>query len=245
MSPESDSTNRSAQSPSGTSATREPERTITEPLYVLAGGTPATRVEICNLIRAAGLRVKEAFDLQGAIGICRSEYVILGVILEDHAQPCAAAMASALWQTTEVRSVIVSGSEDPAAIEAARDAGVLGYLVEPVFPRQLTPLLRIAAQRSQELRALSLEVQQLGTALKGGRAISIAIGLVMERFQVGEAEALETLRTHARSKRARLEVVAQDVLAASGRVAELFSALRTPAKLRAVAASERPQTSNS
>src|SRR5450756_136301 len=73
-----------------------------------------------------------------------------------------------------------------------------------------------------ELQTLREQARQLTTALQTGRNVGVATGILMAQFHISQQEALERLRRQARSKRARLDEVAAELLAA----AEQFTALR-------------------
>ena len=66
----------------------------------------------------------------------------------------------------------------------------------------------------------------LTTALEKNREISVAIGIFMERLQLSETDAFETLRAFARSERRKLAQVAQELVRATDRRNELIENIR-------------------
>jgi AmiR/NasT family two-component response regulator len=94
--------------------------------------------------------------------------------------------------------------EDP---ELARDAARLGVFgtVTDGDPDQLQASLEVALRRFEEVR-------ELEAAFRRRALIERAKGVLMERQGIGEREAFELLRTHARSRQQRVVAVAQAVL---------------------------------
>jgi response regulator NasT len=72
-------------------------------------------------------------------------------------------------------------------------------------PEQLQSSLEVALRRFVELR-------ELEAAFRRRALIERAKGVLMERHGIGEREAFELLRRHARSRQERVVAVAQSVL---------------------------------
>lgn len=83
--------------------------------------------------------------------------------------------------------------------------GALTYLVKPITVTQLIPAIEAALLRAREMRALADQTVHLDRALDGSRHTSVAIGMLMERHQMTEQQAFETLRAEARRQRRKLE----------------------------------------
>ncbi len=111
--------------------------------------------------------------------------------------------------------LILSAYSDPDVVEAAIRGGAVGYLVKPVDVTQLIPAVEAALARGGDLRRLADAERHLNQALRQGREISVAVGLVMERHAVSQKEAFEALRRQARSCRVKLAEVAQQMVAAA------------------------------
>ncbi len=112
-----------------------------------------------------------------------------------------------------------------ALVDQALAQGALGYLVKPLDVRQVLPTVLMALQRVVEMAALRAQTEQLSSALKQGRDISTAIGILMSRLTLSPAEALERLRQCARNERTRMEDIAKQVIADSERSRVLFARL--------------------
>jgi response regulator NasT len=88
-------------------------------------------------------------------------------------------------------------------------------LVKPITVNQLVPAIESALARAGDIAKLKELEENLATALARSREISIAIGMLMERYNISAEDAFEILRAHARTTRRRVSDVAQDFLAGS------------------------------
>ena len=104
------------------------------------------------------------------------------------------------------------------AEETVREAVSLGgfvYLVKPITIKQLVPAIESVLARAGDLSKLRGSEQNLATALKQSREISVAIGMLMERHGISAEDAFELLRRNARDTRRKAAEVAQDVISGS------------------------------
>jgi len=104
------------------------------------------------------------------------------------------------------------------AEETVREAVRLGgfvYLVKPITIKQLVPAIESVLARAADLSKLRGSEQNLATALKQSREISVAIGMLMERHGISAEDAFELLRRNARDTRRKAAEVAQDVISGS------------------------------
>lgn len=123
-------------------------------------------------------------------------------------------VAQRLRDEWSIPSLFTSAYDDPHTVERAVTVGGLGYLVKPVSPAMLVPAIEAALARARDLKSLTAYSDNLRIALEKNRAISMAIGAVMATEGLSEKQAFERLRQTARSKRGRVEDVAQQVIAA-------------------------------
>jgi response regulator NasT len=99
---------------------------------------------------------------------------------------------------------------DASFASAAAERG-LDALAGPTDAEGVQAAIQIALRRYAERRALEEQVDQLQTALDRRGTIERAKGILMERHGIGEREAFERLRAHARSTSATVASVAQAV----------------------------------
>jgi two-component system, response regulator PdtaR len=101
--------------------------------------------------------------------------------------------------------VLFSSHTDEALIERARTAGVMGFLLKPLRPAELAPVLDLAIARFKDTR-------QLKQSLEGRRVIERAKGTLMARLGLTEDEAFRRLRRAAMDSRRPMVDIAKAVL---------------------------------
>jgi len=97
-------------------------------------------------------------------------------------------------------------------VEQARDAGAIGYLVKPFQKSDLVPAIEVAIGRFAELRALEQEVHSLEEQLTTRRIVERARGLLMDTHHLSENDAFAFIQQSAMRQRAKMRVVAEQVL---------------------------------
>jgi response regulator NasT len=100
---------------------------------------------------------------------------------------------------------------DVEFLSRAAERGISAY-VDSMDPQSVQGAIEIAVRRHREARQLHDKVGQLEGALERRGVIERAKGILMERHSVGEREAFELLRDHARTSGKRVVDVAQSVL---------------------------------
>ena len=96
-------------------------------------------------------------------------------------------------------------------LSRAAERGISAY-VESMDPEAVQGAIEVAIRRYREARQLHEKVDQLEGALERRAVIERAKGILMERHRVGEREAFDLLRDHARATGRRVVEVAQAVL---------------------------------
>ena len=119
--------------------------------------------------------------------------------------------------------VFLSAYGDASIVKAATDAGAMAYLVKPIDPSQLIPMIQTAIQRFAEMRRLRRDSASLASALQATRETNIVVGLLMARLHMSDKEAYNRLRQFARSRNRKVSDVASDIVAATGAVHSVFS----------------------
>ena len=123
-------------------------------------------------------------------------------------------LASRLKASTTVPFMFLSAVEDTESARQAAAHGAVGYLVKPVDAARLMPAFEAGLARADDIRQLRRTEANLNAALAAGRETSLAVGLLMGRFQTDRNTAFEVLRDHARSSRRKINEVADQLLAA-------------------------------
>ena len=123
-------------------------------------------------------------------------------------------LASRLKESTTVPFMFLSAVDDSESARQAAAHGAVGYLVKPVDAARLMPAFEAGLARADDIRQLRRTEANLNAALAAGRETSLAVGLLMGRFQTDRNTAFEVLRDHARSSRRKINEVADQLLAA-------------------------------
>ena len=103
------------------------------------------------------------------------------------------------------------GRDDVDFVARAAERGISAY-VESSDPKNVQSAIEVSIRRYREAARLNEKVGQLESALERRAIIERAKGIVMERHGIGDREAFERLRDHARSGNRRVVEVAQAVV---------------------------------
>jgi AmiR/NasT family two-component response regulator len=163
-------------------------------------------------LRDAGYEVLEVRGGREAIEQAGRGSVDLAIL--DVGMPEMSGIEVAQWlrANTGIPFMFLSAYGEQEIVGQAVREGALSYLVKPVDVDQVAPVVEAALSRAGEIRQLRETEEQLTTALAGNRAISMAVGVVMERYRLSEREAFERLRSHARGQQRKLASIAREIL---------------------------------
>jgi CheY-like chemotaxis protein len=123
-------------------------------------------------------------------------------------------LARRLSADTSVPFMFLSAVGDAESAREAAVHGAVGYLMKPVDAARLLPAFEAALARADDIRQLRRTEVNLSAALAAGRETSLAVGLLMGKFQTDRNTAFEVMRDHARSSRRKINEVADQLLAA-------------------------------
>ncbi|MCS0616088.1 response regulator [Massilia kyonggiensis] len=123
-------------------------------------------------------------------------------------------LARRLKDHTAVAFMFLSSVDDAETARQAASHGAVGFVVKPVDAARLLPAFESALARADEIRQLRRTEANLNAALAAGRETSLAVGLLMARYQTDRNTAFEVLRDHARSSRRKINEVAEQLVSA-------------------------------
>ena len=98
-------------------------------------------------------------------------------------------------------------------VQQATEAGAMNYLVKPFQKSALIPAIEVALGRFAEVKALEQESEELKDQLTTRRLVDRAKGILMDRFGMSEADAFSFIQRTAMRMRAKMRVVAEQVIA--------------------------------
>jgi CheY-like chemotaxis protein len=139
-------------------------------------------------------------------------------------------LAKQLNRNTSVPFMFLSGRGDSDAAKQAAAYGAVGFVVKPVDEQHLMPAFEAGLARADEIRQLRRTELNLNAALAAGRETSLAVGLLMCKFQTDRNTAFEVLRDHARSSRRKINEIADQLLTAEETLNGLHAAFNARLK---------------
>lgn len=101
--------------------------------------------------------------------------------------------------------VLFTSHTEDALVERAQSAGVMAFLLKPLRPAELAPVLDLAVARFKDNR-------QLKQSLEGRKVIERAKGTLMARLGLTEDEAFRRLRRAAMDSRRPMVDIARELL---------------------------------
>lgn len=127
-----------------------------------------------------------------------------------------------------IRRELEIGHDDPCAsvpriyisspkqklVPTAEMPHTLGWLSEPSTAKQIVLSVAVALQIASRVEELIDRTNHLQRAVAERREISIAMGVIMERFRVDQAQAFDMVRHKARSTRRKIHAIAVELIAA-------------------------------
>jgi len=136
-------------------------------------------------------------------------------------------LANHLRLETGIPFMFLSATSDAEIVKQAVEYGAVGYMVKPVDVLNIVPTVEASLARAKEIKQLKKSELNLTSALASGRETSMAVGLLMTKFQSDRQVAFDVLRNHARSNRRPIHEVASELLQAEETINQfkkLFSA---------------------
>lgn len=181
---------------------------------LLVDDDPMLLTLLSTMLRHAGYETVQATSAEEALPIARQEDPDLALLDINLPGMSGLDLAARLTAETAVPFMFLSVLDDGDAVKKAAAYGAVGYLVKPIEAAQVSPAVEAALARADDIRRLKRSEINLTAALAAGRETSMAVGLLMARFQTDRDTAFEVLRDHARSHRRKINEVANELLKA-------------------------------
>lgn len=186
----------------------EPEVTQSLGVRVLiANERPDRLAEVARVVRAIGHDVVEETVAVAEVGrLTRAAQPDVAVVAVGFDQDHALEQVDVLVEESACPVIVLLDGGDPRFVAEAARRGIFGHALHE-DPDALQSSLEVALRRFAEQRELEL-------AFRRRAIIERAKGVLMERHALGEQDAFELLRSHARRTQRRIVSVAETVLAA-------------------------------
>lgn len=111
-----------------------------------------------------------------------------------------------------IPSIIVSGYHDDKLINRATEEGVLYYLLKPIDIKELRIAIKISLSRFEEIKELQHNLQDTKQALEARKYIERAKGILMDRQNLKEHEAMKHLQKMSRDKNKKIVEIAKELI---------------------------------
>lgn len=183
------------------------------PRVIIADDESVIRMDLRELLNNLGyLVVAEAGDGVSAVNLARElkpDLVIMDIRMPDLDGIGA---AKVLTEERLCPVLLLTAFSQKDLVEAAKDAGVSGYIVKPFTERELVPAIEVVLARFKEFRALERQVGELQEALETRKLVDRAKGLLMDTQGLTEAEAFRKIQKMSMNTRKSMREIAEAIL---------------------------------
>jgi AmiR/NasT family two-component response regulator len=146
-----------------------------------------------------------------AVELIAAEDPDLAIVVMHHDDEHALALISETVEYASGPVIAKTRNGDVDFVARAAERGISAW-IESASPDVVQGAIEVALRRYEEAERLQVKVDQLETALARRALIERAKGILMERHAVGDREAFELLRDHARAQSRRVVEVARAVV---------------------------------
>ncbi|MCX5661960.1 MAG: ANTAR domain-containing protein [Planctomycetota bacterium] len=183
---------------------------------LVAGGEEPFGAEIAATLASLGYGVHgPVVSLRAGLDLANEKRPDMAVVGACLSWPDGMVLAETIGREMHVPTLLVGSVCEPALLETAAKAGVLGYLIKPVSEVQFGVALPTLWARHLRERRLTLEAQDAQAKLEQRKLVERAKGLLMKEKGIGEEEAMRALQKQARDGRRPMAEVAKEIIAAA------------------------------
>lgn len=195
---------------------------------LLVDDDPLVIAIIGKVLTNAGYEVVEARTANEAIAHATTQHVDLALLDVELPGMSGIDLAQHLQMDGNVPFMFISSHGEAEIVKQATEFGAVGYLLKPFEPPQILPAVEAALARAEEIGSLRRSEAGLTAALHTSRETSMAIGILMSKFDIDRNAAFDVLRAYSRSTRTKISEVADRLLAAQELYGELRSLISKP-----------------
>jgi two-component system, response regulator PdtaR len=190
------------------------EDRVAKARIVIADDEPVIRMDLREQLTSLGYQVVgESADGRSAIEMAkmlRPELVIMDIKMPEGQEGIEAARELTSEKIAPV--LLLTAYANSELVEAAKEAGVVNYLVKPYREVELLPAIEVALSRFQEFRVLEQENNDLKEAIETRKIVERAKGVLMDTHGLKEAEAFQRIRKASMDSRKPMRQIAEAIL---------------------------------
>ena len=175
-----------------------------EKVVLVVSSDPGLTAEVLAAVEPAGHRTHHVTSVAAALVLATSQVVNLAVIDAQLPDGDGVILGQQLVETHRLPFIQFACGEDAEISCRAIAAGALNVLLKPTGVTQLGLAIDVALVRAREAHRQERAVERLSLDFDRKKAVSIAIGMTMERHHVEETEAYEMLLFAARARQLKL-----------------------------------------
>ena len=185
---------------------------MTNNLILIADTDPDALIALSKELRGADYDVVDASSGAEALELC--EDLSPGLVLVDMQLPGLeeSGVVQQLHERFRIPMIFLSEQSDLEVVQRAIGQGAFCYLVKPLDPRQVVPVIESALRRSGELSSLKKTEKDLTESLMSSRQTNVAFGLLMERFGLSQIEAQKMLTDGAAERGQSVKTYAAELI---------------------------------
>jgi response regulator NasT len=113
-----------------------------------------------------------------------------------------------------IPAIVVTGYNNEKLINRASKAGAFAYLIKPVDSNDIKPAINIARARFEEFKKLLSDLDDSKKALEARKIIERAKGIVMDRKNIKEKEAMKFLQKKSNDHNKKMIKIAKEIIEA-------------------------------
>jgi AmiR/NasT family two-component response regulator len=151
-----------------------------------------------------------AVAVSEAVELIATEDPDLAIVVVHHDDEHALALIAETVEYASGPVIAKTSNGDVDFVSRAAERGISAW-IESNAPEVVQGAIEVALRRYEETERLQVKVDQLESALDRRAMIERAKGILMERHGIGERDAFELMRDHARAQSRRVIDVARAV----------------------------------
>ncbi len=185
-----------------------PDRTV-----IIADDESLIRMDLKEMLSSQGYKVVgEVSNGLAAVNLARElrpDLVVMDIKMPELDGIQAAKM---LTEEKIAPVLLLTAYSQRELVEAAKEAGVIGYLVKPFREADLGPAIEVALCRFEEFEAIESQINDLKETLETRKVVERAKGLLMDTQGLREAEAFRRIQKLSMNTRKPMKEIAEAIL---------------------------------